>query len=68
MEFENVGGLKVAKCLRDFIDDEALPGTGVAAEAFWGGLEALIEELGPENRALLARARRVAGIDRRLAR
>jgi malate synthase len=36
-----------------FIEERALPGTGVSAEAFWTGLSALVNEVGPENRALL---------------
>jgi malate synthase len=49
------GGLRVAKALYDFIDDEALPGTGVAAERFWSGLAAIVSELAPRNRELLTR-------------
>ncbi len=49
------GGLRVAKVLHDFIEDEALPGTGVAPERFWSGLDAVIHELAPRNRALLAK-------------
>ncbi|MBP7241851.1 malate synthase G [Amaricoccus sp.] len=48
-------GLQVAAELAAFIEDEALPGTGVAAGAFWDGLSAIVHELGPKNRALLAR-------------
>ena len=50
-----VGGLKVDRLLYDFINDEALPGTGVPAEAFWAGFDRLINGLGPRNRALLAK-------------
>jgi malate synthase len=49
------GGLRVAKVLHDFVEKEALPGTGVASERFWSALDALVHELGPRNRALLAR-------------
>jgi malate synthase len=49
----SVGGLKVAKVLHDFVNDEALPGTGVAKEAFWSNFEKLAIELTPVNRALL---------------
>jgi malate synthase len=47
--------LRVAKVLADFVDQEALPGTGVEGAAFWAGLERIIATLGPENRALLAK-------------
>ena len=46
--------LQVATVLYDFIQNEALPGTGVNAEAFWSGLDQLIHDLAPKNKALLA--------------
>jgi malate synthase len=48
-------GLRIAKPLYDFINDEALPGTGVAADRFWSALASIIRDLAPRNRALLAR-------------
>ncbi|WP_417279417.1 malate synthase G [Celeribacter sp.] len=48
-------GLKVAQELAQFIETEALPGTGVTAEAFWDGLAGMVRDLGPKNRALLAK-------------
>ncbi|MGE8362212.1 malate synthase G [Pseudomonas sp.] len=50
-----VGGLQVAKVLFDFVNNEAIPGTGIAADKFWVGAEAVINELAPKNRALLAK-------------
>jgi malate synthase len=46
-------GLKVDAGLAAFIEDEALPGTGVDRGAFWKGFSALIHDLAPKNRALL---------------
>lgn len=54
---ERVGraGLQVDHRLATFVEDQLLPGTGVAPEGFWTGFSALIHEFGPQNRALLAR-------------
>ena len=51
----DVGGLKVAKPLYDLIRDEIAPGTGVDPDAFWRSFGEILRELGPRNRALLAR-------------
>ena len=48
------GALQVDKEMYDFINDEALPGTGIAPEAFWSGFDKLIHDLSPRNRELLA--------------
>ena len=48
-------GLWIDERLRRFIDEEALPGSGVQARAFWSGFETLLRELTPENERLLAR-------------
>lgn len=45
--------LKISKELYRFIEDEALPGSGVLSDAFWEGLSQLIYELAPKNRELL---------------
>ena len=47
-------GLQVAANLDQFIEHEALPGTGVDSAAFWAGFDALVHDLAPKNRALLA--------------
>ncbi|MFN4063398.1 malate synthase G [Azoarcus communis] len=53
-ELVNCGRLKVAAELKQFIETEALPGTGVDVAAFWAGFDALVHDLAPKNRALLA--------------
>lgn len=54
-EHVQVGGLQVAKVLFDFVNNEAIPGTGLDAAGFWQGAEQLINELAPKNKALLAK-------------
>jgi malate synthase len=49
------GGLQVATDLYRFITDEAIPGTGIDAAEFWSGVDALIHELSPINRELIAK-------------
>ncbi len=50
-----IGGLQVAKVLFDFVNNEAIPGTGLNADAFWAGAAGVIHDLAPKNRALLAK-------------
>ena len=47
-------GLKIVQSFADFIEKEALPGTGVTADVFWRGLSDLAHDFGPKNRALIA--------------
>jgi malate synthase len=53
MGYVESAGIKIAKPLYDFVNNEALPGTGVGAEAFWTGFAGLLAELGPRCTALL---------------
>ncbi|UCU93876.1 malate synthase G [Hydrogenophaga taeniospiralis] len=50
----SVHGLQVATALYDFINQRVLPGTGVSAETFWKGFDAIVADLAPKNAALLA--------------
>ncbi|MCE3027758.1 malate synthase G [Salinicola sp. DM10] len=57
--------LQVATELERFLEQEALPGTGLDPDTFWRGFDALIHELAPRNRELLAeRDRLQAELDR----
>jgi len=48
-------GLQVAGVLADFIEQRALPGTGIVADHFWSGTAEILANFMPRNRALLAR-------------
>jgi len=48
-------GLNVADILVTFIETQALPGTGIAPDAFWAGAAAIFDTFAPENRVLLAK-------------
>ncbi len=50
-----LGGLSIAASLHRFVEEEALPGSGVAPQVFWEGLDAIVHDLAPRNRELLAR-------------
>ena len=57
-------GLGIAPELADFLERQALPGTGIAPDAFWSGVAAIFERFTPQNRALLATRDRIqAAID-----
>ncbi len=48
-------GLKVAAELAAFIEQDVLPLTAVAPDAFWSGASGVFERFAPENQSLLAK-------------
>ena len=50
----HVHNLQVATVLHTFINEQVLPGTGVSADKFWKGFDAIVADLSPKNIALLA--------------
>ena len=58
-----VGGIQVDEVLYDFVNTQAIPGTGVDPDAFWAGASEIFADLGPRNRELLAVLRGFAGLD-----
>jgi len=54
-DYADVGDLRVALPLYEFVMDEALPGSGVDAGQFWSGAGTLIRDFAPRNRDLLTR-------------
>lgn len=50
---KTIGGLQIATALHEFVKTQAIPGTGIDIDHFWRGLEGLLDEFAPRNRALL---------------
>ena len=49
------GGLQVARVLHELLVQDIAPGTGVDPAEFWSALEAILNDLAPRNKALLAK-------------
>ena len=49
------GGLQIARELDALVEEQIAPGTGVDVIEFWNGFEAIVNDLGPVNQALLAK-------------
>ncbi|MBA2882916.1 malate synthase [Desulfosalsimonas propionicica] len=49
----NAGGLQVARVLYDFINNEAIDGTGIKPDDFWSALGGIVADMAPRNRELL---------------
>ncbi|KZX59481.1 malate synthase G [Halioglobus sp. HI00S01] len=50
-----VGGLQIAPVLHTLLENDIAPGTGIAPADFWAALEAILADLAPKNRELLAK-------------
>ncbi|WP_444900626.1 malate synthase G [Microbulbifer sp. VAAC004] len=48
-----IGDLQIAPELYHLVCEEVIPGTGVDADKFWAGLDAIVRDLAPVNRSLL---------------
>ncbi len=51
----SIDGLNIATVLYDFVNNEALPGTGVEQGKFWPGFTALLKRFSATNAELLAK-------------
>tara|TARA_B100001250_G_scaffold412859_1_gene445229 strand:- start:2075 stop:4219 length:2145 start_codon:yes stop_codon:yes gene_type:complete len=51
----DVGNLKISSELFDFINNEAIPETGIDKNTFWSEFEKAVEYLAPKNKSLLAK-------------
>ena len=53
MKIVNKNGLKISSTLFDFVNNEAIPGTGVNSEDFWLKFSNYVHELAPINKRLI---------------
>ncbi len=55
MAYVERSGLQVSEILARFVEDEAMPGTGIEAIGLWASLADIVARFTPQNRALLAK-------------
>ncbi len=55
MSITTANGYQVADALHQFIEQEALPGSGITSDSFWSGLAAVLDEFNPRTAAVLAK-------------
>ena len=58
-----IGGLRVAQDLYNLVRDEIAPGTGIDPDDFWSAFGAIVRDLTPRNRELLAERDRLQAED-----
>ena len=59
MAYVEAGGLQIDEALHRFVEEEALPGTGIDAKALWRSLGELIRRFGPRNATLIEKRERL---------
>ena len=57
----SIDGLNIAAALYEFVNNEALPGTGVEQAKFWPGFAAILQRFSATNAALLAKRDELQG-------
>jgi malate synthase len=53
MTYQSLGSIRVTDTLFEFINKEAISGTGIDANVFWTGFAEIVDDLAPKSRALL---------------
>ena len=53
MEMVDKNGLKISSTLFEFINNEAIPNTGVKNDDFWNKFSKVVHELAPINKKLI---------------
>ena len=57
MNIVDKNGLKINSTLFEFINNEAIPGTGLNSEDFWDNFSNVVHELAPINKRLIEKER-----------
>ncbi|MCP8939087.1 malate synthase G [Alsobacter sp. SYSU M60028] len=52
--YDSIAGLRVHPALRAFVEQEVLPSARIAPASFWEGFAAIVRDLAPKHRELLA--------------
>ncbi len=53
MNMINKNDLKISSTLYEFVNNEAIPGTGIVSEQFWDNFSKIVHELAPINKNLI---------------
>ena len=53
MKVDDMSRIDVMDIVKEFVEREALPGTGIDPGGFWSGFSAIVRDLAPRNRELL---------------
>ena len=53
MNMINKNDLKISSTLFEFVNNEAIPGTGIVSEQFWDNFSKIVHELAPINKNLI---------------
>jgi len=55
MTISIASGYQVADALYEFVESEALPGSGITSESFWNGMASVLDEFNPRTADVLAK-------------
>ena len=53
MKIIDKNGLKISSVMFDFVNNEAIPGTGLDPDQFWAKFSEVIHEMAPTNKYLI---------------
>ena len=57
MSITEKNGLKISSVMFDFVNNEAIPETGLDPDQFWAKFSAVVHEMAPTNKYLIEKER-----------